>query len=114
MHSSSNVKRLLIGALGGGLLSVVALFALMLLYAQISSVERPVVSILITAAVFVASSLGVLWATGFWGRWGMAIFFAILPVLLVIDFSLNPFFPFGVVLVAAICSSIGRGGNVRA
>jgi hypothetical protein len=55
------------------------------------------------AVAFVISTLLTLWGAGFWGRWGLVIFFAFLPIVMIADVTINPFFPLGTILVATVC-----------
>jgi hypothetical protein len=55
------------------------------------------------SVAFILSVLLTLWGEGFWGRWGLILFFALLPIVLITDLTINPFFPLGTIIVAAIC-----------
>ena len=103
LNRSSDVKRFLKGVFVGGFSAVVALFALMMSIALSSQPEIEYFNLTAALIVLVASSALAVWATGFWGRWGMILFFILAPVILVVDFSMNPLFPAGTIIFAMIC-----------
>jgi hypothetical protein len=102
-NTKSNVSHLLKAVLIGGLFAVLTLAALVTFLIAVSADEGPN-SLIATfsALATIGLSLATLWATGFWGRWGLAIFFALAPVILILDFTINPFFPVGTILAAGL------------
>ena len=114
MNYSSDIKRLIKGVFVGGLFAVVSLFALVYFFALMSQPKVEYLKLFCTLAVlFIASTLAV-WGAGFWGRWGMILFFIIAPVILILDFSLNPLFPLGIIVFAAACYKAKLALNTNA
>ena len=54
----------------------------------------------LSIATYILSLLGTLWATGFWGNWGLLVFFGLAPVIILLDQTLNPLFPSGTLVAA--------------
>lgn len=103
MNEQSEIKRLLKGVFVGGLSAVVSLIATMALVG-IAGQEQVEYSALATASgVLIISVPLTVWGAGFWGRWGMVLFFLVAPIVIVLDWSMNPLFPSGVILLAAVC-----------
>lgn len=103
MNLSSDIKRLIKGIFVGGLFAVVSMFALIYFLALMSQPKVEYLKLFCAFAVLLIASLLAVWGAGFWGRWGMILFFIIAPVVLVVDYSLNPLFPLGTVVFAAAC-----------
>ena len=87
--------RLAKGILVGGLFAVITLFAL--IYVVVSFNQEPIdlMGLAISIQVLLASTLVTVWATGFWGRWAMTLFFVSAPIVVTVDFAINPLFPPG-------------------
>ncbi len=101
-----DVKRFLLAFFVGGIFAVVTLFALIFIFTSATSTPIDLTSLLVSSIVLVASSLITVLATGFWGRWGMILFFLTAPVVLIIDSSVNPLFPSGTILFASLCYGV--------
>ena len=85
----------------GGIVSVAALASLVSLLVYTTATDAPDWTAAIASIMsFGLCVLGTVWATGFWGRRGMAVFFAAAALLLVIEFSANPLFPIGTIFIA--------------
>ncbi|WNC66858.1 hypothetical protein RI845_09930 [Thalassotalea nanhaiensis] len=106
-----DVKRFLLAFFVGGIFAVITLFALIFAFTSAASTPIDLTSTIVSSLVLVASSLITVWATGFWGRWGMILFFVTAPVVLIIDSSINPLFPSGTILFASLCYGFKRRNN---
>lgn len=91
------------GVFIGGFFSLVSLCFLVALIIQLAPENRSVFWLVVFSFGLACSSLGALWGAGFWGRWGLVLFFAFAPIVLITDFSLNPFFPSGTIFIAVVC-----------
>jgi hypothetical protein len=114
METGSDVKRIIRGVLGGGLSAVVTLFALMVTFAVATNEPVKYPELALTVATLIAGSLVTIWATGFWGRWGMALFFISVPVAIIIDYTINPLFPLGVIVFASLCYGARKASSGNA
>ena len=96
----------------GGMFAILTLAALVTFFVSVSAEEslNYVLVALSGIAVF-GLALATLWATGFWGRWGLAIFFALAPVIIVLDSAINPFFPAGALAAASLSYGLFRGSS---
>jgi hypothetical protein len=95
-------KRFWKGVLLGGPMAAGMLFSLIAFVGMYGNEGQYEAWQLVTAlTAFAVFLLGTLWATGFWGRWGMLAFFALAPVIVVADFAVNPYAPAGSILLAA-------------
>jgi|GEM_PF-6383009 len=101
------------GVLIGGLFSLISLGLLIGLFVEAMNEELNVLMLLSLSIAFVVSVLLTLWGAGFWGRWGLILFFAFLPVVLIADATINPFFPLGAIIVAAVCYWPNKLGKVN-
>ncbi|WP_020413266.1 hypothetical protein [Microbulbifer variabilis] len=102
MKDSNDTKRFLKGVLIGGPLAIVTLGALIAVIVTIASPPINLLNLAMSIVTLVAAGMATTWATGFWGRWGMVLFFILAPVLVTLDFSINPLFPTGVIVVASL------------
>lgn len=85
----------------GGPFAIGLTFSLVMLLVSAVELSTFGMRVLLGSMVGYGLSLaGLLWATGFWGRLPMALMFGVAPLLLVVDFVANPFFPSGAVFVA--------------
>lgn len=98
-----DVKRFLIAFFIGGTFVVITLFAYIFIFISLNKDPIDMATLLISSVVLVASSLMTVWTTGFWGRWGMILFFITAPVVLITDSSINPLFPIGTIIFASLC-----------
>jgi hypothetical protein len=103
---SGDIKRLLKGVLIGGLGAVLTLSSALALFYFVTQNVVEYSKLIASITSLVMFSLFTVWATGFWGRWGMILFFILAPVALIIDFTINPLFPAGVILFAALCFAL--------
>jgi len=92
------------GVFLGGFFSLVAFGCLIGLIIQLDQESSELVNVILCAIGLGASSLAALWGAGFWKRWWLVGLFAFAPVILIVDFTLNPFFPVGTIIVAVLCS----------
>ena len=53
-----------------------------------------------------------LWVTGFWGKWGMILFFTLAPLVVLMDFAVNPVAPLGSIVFGIVCLYIFVDKNV--
>ncbi|WP_371195580.1 hypothetical protein [Glaciecola sp. SC05] len=104
--NKEDILRLLKGVFIGGLSAVGALFAGIHSFVLLGQDNVQYLNLIISLVAFLFFCLLSLWATGFWGRWGMVLFFVISPVVLIIDYEINPFFPIGVILFASVCYAL--------
>lgn len=102
MEMGKETKRFLKAVFVGGPLAIVTLGAFVAVIAIAGSSPIDYLYLIMNVVVLAMASIATVWATGFWGRWGMIVFFTLAPVLIVIDFSINPLFPSGVIAVASI------------
>ena len=103
---SGEIRRLLKGIFIGGLGAVLALSsAIAIVYFTTQDVVE-YLKIVAAITSLITFSLFTVWATGFWGRWGMILFFILAPLALIIDFTINPLFPSGVILFAGLCFAL--------
>uniref|UniRef100_UPI002FDF84A7 hypothetical protein n=1 Tax=Alteromonas sp. S167 TaxID=3117402 RepID=UPI002FDF84A7 len=93
------------GVFLGGFFSLVAFGFLLGLIVQLDQKSTDLASVVLCSIGLVVFSLATLWGAGFWGRWWLVGFFAFAPVILIVDFTLNPFFPAGTIIIAVLCSS---------
>jgi len=101
--TDGNVSRVLKAVVIGGFFAILCLVALVTLFIAVSGDEGPNYFLAILCAIaVVVFSLATIWFTGFWGRSGMAVFFALAPMILVLDFTINPYFPAGTILAAGL------------
>lgn len=106
--------RLLRGVFLGGLFAVLGLVALVSLLISVAKDNGPDYLFAgLSGLAAICLSLATLWATGLWGSWGLAIFFALAPVVILIDFSINPYFPLGAVLAASLLHKMLRSPKPR-
>ena len=85
-------------------------FSFVLLLVSVFDVSTFGAAVLLGAlAGYSASLAGLLWATGFWGRLPIAFLFGVGPLLVIVDYVANPFFPSGVLLIAV--AALGIGGR---
>ena len=105
--NKSDLVRLAKGVLIGGPLVVVACvsFTLALAYA-IGDLSQNLLFVIIALSVFVLSLIGSLCFTGFWGRWGLLVFFPLAPFIILVDHAFNPLYPAGTVLIAILFMSL--------
>ena len=89
--------------LGAPLVMLMLLSMVFLGIALADHPERRLLELIAAVAVFVSSLMGLLWATGWWGRWLMVVFLVAAPLVVVLDFAINPLFPVGAVLFGAVC-----------
>lgn len=101
-NTENNVARLLRGVILGGLFAVLNLIALVTLVISVSPDSPSYPRAALSGLAVVGLSLATIWATGFWGRWGLAVFFSLAPVILILDFTINPLFPVGTILAAGL------------
>ena len=74
--------------------------------AMFTSEGRPSVFNLSASVVaYIISLLGLLWVMGFWGRWGVALFLVLAPVVLLLDYVAS-LFPLVTLIFAAACLSM--------
>ena len=114
MEKGSNVLKFLKGALLGGLFAVIGLFALLATFAVLSKEPLAYAELTLAITTLVLSALATAWAAGFWGNWGMVLFFLAAPVVLIVDFAINPFFPAGVLIVASVAYGARRKNEANA
>ena len=88
----------------GGFFSLVAFGFLMELMVLLGQENINLASLAPCLIGLVASGLATLWGAGFWGRWWLVGFFVFAPVIIVTDFTLNPFFPTGTIMIAVLCN----------
>lgn len=101
--TDGNVSRVLKGVVIGGFFAILCLVALVTLFVAVSDDEGPnYLLAFLSATGVVVFSLATIRFTGFWDKWGMAAFFALAPVILVLDFTINPYFPAGTILAAGL------------
>ncbi|MBT0588189.1 hypothetical protein [Alteromonas oceanisediminis] len=104
--NKEEILRLLKGVFIGGLSAVGALFAGIYSFALLGQESVQYLNLIISLVAFIFFCFLSLSATGFWGRWGMVLFFTVSPVILIIDYEINPFFPIGVILFALLCYAL--------
>lgn len=107
--NQSGLWRFARAVLLAGPLLVLSLGALAFgIFALLSPNQVPAWQILLAWALVPFGLAGVLWLAGFWGRWSLALFFLLAPLLIVVDYAINPFFPVGVILAAVGFDAFGR------
>jgi len=109
-------KRFLKALLIGGPMAVGMFFSLVAFVGMYGNNELyEVRHLAITLISFLIFLLATFWATGFWGRWGMLVFFMFAPLILVVDFTVNPLAPVGSIIVSSIflwlTESKGKGSS---
>lgn len=114
MESKKDIKRFLLAISVGGISAVACLFSLMALVAILSQDKLQVFEIALAVSSLAFFSLLTVWATGFWGQWGMIVFFILAPVVLVFDYAVDPIFPFGTIVFASACYGLYKGGRKNA
>ena len=111
----SKVSHFLKRVVLGGLFAILNLGAFLALVVSVAADGPPNYLLLgLSLLALIGFSLATVWAAGLWGRWGLAIFFALAPAILVLDYTTNPYFPVGSIMTAVltlgIFSSRGRSG----
>jgi hypothetical protein len=92
------------GVFLGGFFSLVAFGFLIGLIVQLDQESIELAYVVLCAIGLGASGVAALWGAGFWGRWWLVGFFAFAPAILIVDFTLNPFYPSGTIIIAVLCS----------
>jgi len=110
---SSDVMKFFKGVFIGGTISLISLGFLVGIFIEATKENIETLSLTSYFVGFIVSTLLTLWGAGFWGRWGLFLFFALLPIVLITDFTINPFFPLGVILVATGCYWPNKKGKVN-
>ncbi len=99
-------RRLVKTILLGTPLAIVMLVSVAAAFAYAFHLPDDAGPFVLAVAVSVASVLGLMWVTGFWGRWGILALFLIAPVIVVIDFEVNPVFPAGSIAFTIACLAL--------
>jgi hypothetical protein len=108
-NAKSNAIRLAKGVLLGGMFAILTLAALVTFFVLLFAEDTSnYLFVAVSGIAVIGLSLATLWATGFWGRWGLAVFFALAPVVIILDSTINPFFPAGTVLAASVSYGLFR------
>jgi len=113
MQFKNDKIRFLFAVTVGGVFAVSTLLA-SVSAASVFMQEKVVYADAVLSCVLVIIfALLTVWATGFWGKWGMVLFFLFAPLSIVLDATLNPFFPLGVIVFASLCFGLfkSRGRN---
>jgi len=103
MKNEMSMPRIIFAILGGGIFALASLFSLVAVVAVVGQEPFSILEAIIPIVALTIFPLLTIWAAGFWGRWGMILFFAVAPIAIVIDASTNPLFPVGVLLLAGVC-----------
>ena len=101
------------GVFLGGFFSLVAFGFLIGLIVQLEQESTELANVVFCSIGLGASGLATLWGAGFWGRWWLVGFFAFAPVILIVDFTINPLYPAGTIIIAVLCSLKKGHKNVR-
>ncbi len=99
---TQNLVKFLRGVFVGGFFALVSLGFFIALVLQLQSDQRSNFFLVTIIVGIGCSSLAALWGAGLWGHWLLLLFFALLPIVLIVDFSLNPLFPAGSILMASV------------